>query len=130
MTVLLGAWRWLGPTGRWAIGGAVAVFLLALAFLWWLGARDARIRDEERLACQIAGLNAELEGWAVIREKEKALADLNAELAKQRQAFDQVDIEKTGGVVREIIRVSPSAASCVFDKPTADLLNGLQHPNR
>lgn len=125
MTWVLTAWRWLGPAGRWVVGGALVVFLLVLAFLWWLGARDQRIRDEEAIRCKIAGLNAELEGWAVIREKEKALAELNAELAKQRQAFDQVDIEKTGGVVREIIRVSPSAASCVWDADTARLLNDL-----
>lgn len=126
MTILLGAWRWLGPAGRWAVGGALAVFLLALAFFFWLGAHDDRIRGEERLACQIESMKAEAAGWAVIRKKEAALADLGSKLAQARLAADVKDSDRTERVIKEIIYASPTAAACRFDKSLADSINGLR----
>jgi len=126
VTILLGAWRWLGPAGRWAVGGALAVFLLAVGGLYALHVHDSRIRDAERLACSLEAMKAEAAGWAVIREKERALADLSSQLAAVRLAADVKDNERVDRVIKEVIYADPKAASCRFDKRLADRLNELR----
>ena len=81
-------------------------------------ARDAHWRLELDAAA------AKARARAAAQETEAYRAGVAAE--QSRAAADAAAAEETTRVLKEVIRVSPSAATCSFDDPAAGALNGLR----
>lgn len=71
---------------------------------------------------------AEDKARARIAEQERVGYRAGVAAEQQRAAADSAAAEHTNIVIKEVMRVSPTAATCDFDDPTARALNSLRGP--
>ena len=117
------------PLGRWAAGAAVALALVVGGLYWHGRAVDALVARTvaERDATWTARLAAaEAEARLGIREREEAAYQAGVAEAEARHAADAAETETAVQIVREVVRVSPSARDCTYDAAAAERLNQLR----
>ena len=69
---------------------------------------------------------AEAEARRGVREREEAAYQAGVAEAEARHAADAAETETAVQIVREVVRVSPSARDCTYDAATAERLNELR----
>ena len=119
------------PLGRWAAGAAVALAVVVGGFYAHGRAVDALVARTlaERDATWTARLAAaEAEARRGVREREEAAYQAGMAEAEARHAADAAETETAVQIVKEVVHVSASAASCRFDDAAAAGLNRLRQP--
>ena len=119
------------PLGRWAAGLLLALALVVGGLYWHGRAVDAlvaRTVAERDAAWQTRLAAAEAEARRGVRAKEKAAYQAGVAEAEARHAADAAETETAVQIVREVVHVSASAASCRFDDAAAAGLNRLRQP--
>ncbi len=117
------------PLGRWAAGAAVALALVVGGLYWHGRAVDAlvaRTVAERDAAWQARLAAAEAKARRGVREREEAAYRAGVAEAEARHAADAAETETAVQVVKEVVRVSPSARDCTYDAATAERLNELR----
>ncbi len=110
--VLLGLFA-LGAAGAFLHGRAVSRLV-------------ADTRDQRDMEWTIDLAGARLAQAQREAEMARDIASANAALAEARLLADASEADRTRTVIKEVVRVSPSAGACVFDRVEADALNGLR----
>ncbi len=119
------------PLGRWAAGLLLALALVVGGLYWHGRAVDAlvaRTVAERDAAWQTRLAAAEAEARRGVRAKEKAAYQAGVAEAEARHAADAAETETAVQIVKEVVHVSASAASCRFDDAAAAGLNRLRQP--
>jgi len=118
--------RWLALAGGLALAGLIAwrlhsgavTHLVETTRTEAINARDQMWREKLKLAEDAAR--------DTIRRKESAAYARGIEDEARRRAMDAADAEQTETIIREVVSVSPSAASCRYDDAAVAGLNRLR----
>lgn len=119
------------PLGRWAAGMLLAIALVAGGIYWHGRAVDALVARTvaDRDATWTARLAAaEAEARRGVREREEVAYQAGVAEAEARHAAAAAETETAVQIVKEVVHVSTSAASCRFDDAAAAGLNRLRQP--
>ena len=119
------------PLGRWAAGLLLALALVSGGLVLHGRAVDAlvdRTVAERDATWQARLAAAEAEARRGVREREEAAYQAGMAEAEARHAADAAETETAVQIVREVVHVSASAASCRFDDAAAAGLNRLRQP--
>ena len=114
-----------------AIRAAVALAVVVVGFYAHGRAVDAlvdRTVAERDAAWQARLAAAEAEARRGVRAKEEAAYQAGVAKAEARRAADAAETETAVQIVKEVVHVSASAASCRFDNAAAAGLNRLRQP--
>lgn len=108
------------------LGGAGALLAFLGGSVWLHGRWVSSYRETIIQEIKAESLKAENDLRKQLSEKEGELRRVREDLANARQEADEAKKAEAKTVIKEIIRDSPSAASCRFDGFTADRLNRLR----
>jgi len=123
---------WLASAaGRLALAAGLGAALLALGLVWHgfaVAGHDRALLAERDAAWTARLAAAEAEARRGVRAKEEAAYQAGVAEAEARRAADAAETETAVQIVREVVHVSASAASCRFDDAAAAGLNRLRQP--
>jgi hypothetical protein len=121
IAVIIGLWKFAGSGIGKAVLAALAVVLLALAFIWWLHSHDAAIVK----ATKESMLDAEAKAVAV----QQAADNVALEAAQSDLLTAQQARAASLSTIRTAINVAPSSSVCAASPAVSAALAGLRRPD-